>query len=120
MRLKIIDSSTSDRRTTDRFPIENNLRYKVMDNLQTGNGQTLNMSSGGILFTAESRLPMGEQIEVSVDWPAQLNARCGLKLVALGKVVRSTNDAAAIRIEKYDFRTRATTKVAGVTTLSAL
>jgi PilZ domain len=111
MRPQLQDSTDRDRRITDRFPIENNLRYKVLEATQSGAGQTLNMSSGGILFTAESRLPIGGQVEVSVDWPAQLNARCGLKLVATGKVVRSTADAAAIRIERYDFRTRATAKI---------
>ena len=118
MRLQLEHSS--DRRTTDRFPIENALRYKLPDGEQTGTGQTLNMSSGGILFTANSRLPLGKQVEVSVDWPAQLNARCGLKLVALGQVVRSTDEVSAIRIEKYDFRTRATAKVPVASTASAL
>jgi hypothetical protein len=69
------------------------------------------MSSSGILFTAESRLPVGRRVELSVDWPAKLNEQCGLKLVALGKVVRSSDSAAAVRIEKYDFRTRAAAKV---------
>jgi c-di-GMP-binding flagellar brake protein YcgR len=102
--------STPERRTTDRFPIENDVRYKLLEArrvAQTGQGRTLNMSSGGILFTSESRLPVGLRVELAVDWPAQLNEHCGLKLVALGKIVRSSTETAAIRIEKYDFRTRA-------------
>ena len=111
MRLQLKDSSDNDRRNTDRFPLENALRYRFLDLKSSGpagTGQTLNMSSGGMLLKVEGALPVGQQIEVSVDWPAQLNARCGLKLVALGKVVRSSSDVAAVRIEKYDFRTRAT------------
>jgi hypothetical protein len=111
MRLQLKDSSDNDRRMTDRFPLENALRYRFLEAQSAGSagtGQTLNMSSGGLLLKVEAPLPIGEQIEVSVDWPAQLNARCGLKLVALGKVVRSTREVAAVRIEKYDFRTRAT------------
>ncbi len=111
MRLQLKDSSDSDRRTTDRFPLENALRYRFLEAKSSGpagTGQTLNMSSGGMLLKVEAPLPVGEQIEVSVDWPAQLNARCGLKLVALGKVVRSSPDVAAVSIQKYDFRTRAT------------
>ena len=99
-----------DRRVSDRFPIESDLRYKLMEAKQilaTGQGRTLNMSSGGILFTAAARLAVGQRVELSVQWPAQLNERCGLNLVALGKVVRSNSETAAIRIEKYDFRTRA-------------
>ncbi len=100
----------NDRRATDRFPIESDLRYKLMEArhiLETGQGRTLNMSSGGILFTAETRLLVGRRVELSVEWPAQLNENCGLKLVALGRIVRSNSETAAIRIEKYDFRTRA-------------
>ena len=111
MRLQLKDSSDSDRRNNDRFPLENALRYRFLDLKSSGTpgtGQTLNMSSGGMLLKVEAPLPVGEQIEVSVDWPAQLNARCGLKLVALGKVIRSTPEETAVRIEKYDFRTRAT------------
>jgi len=104
----------SDRRTTDRFPIENELHYKMVEArqlTQTGQGKTLNMSSGGILFTADSRLPIGRRVELSVDWPAQLNDRCALRLVALGRVVRSADKVAAIHIEKYDFRTRAAASI---------
>lgn len=100
----------ADRRSTDRFPIENELRYKLMEGkaLQlAGCGRTRNMSSGGILFTSDFRLTAGYRVEVSVDWPARLNDTCSLKLVALGKIVRTDAETAAIQIEKYDFRTRA-------------
>jgi hypothetical protein len=104
----------ADRRRTDRFPIESELRYKLVDGKgtsDTGLGRTLNMSSSGVLFTSEAQLPVGRRVELSVDWPAQLNENCGLKLVALGRIIRSSAEAAAIRIDKYDFRTRATARV---------
>ena len=105
------DLTGTDRRITDRFPLENDVRYKLLETkriAQTGQGRTQNISSRGILFTTEAQLPLGQRIELAVDWPAKLNEHCGLKLVALGKVVRSSDCAAAINIEKYDFRTRAT------------
>jgi c-di-GMP-binding flagellar brake protein YcgR len=101
----------AERRETDRFPIESELRYKLIEArrlAETGQGRTLNMSSGGILFTAETPIPVGRRVELSVDWPARLNGNCGLRLVALGKVVRSDMTTAAVRIEKYDFHTCAT------------
>src|SRR2546427_11175718 len=103
-------NSDTERRSTNRFPIESELQYKLMGwkgATQTGTGRTLNMSSRGILFTMQSPLPRGERVELSVDWPAQLNEQCGLKLVALGKIVRSQAETAAILIERYDFHTRA-------------
>jgi hypothetical protein len=108
------DLFVSERRATDRLPIENQLHYKLLEtgrSAQTGQGRTLNMSSSGILFTAKAQLPIGERVKLSVDWPAQLNERCGLKLVALGKIIRSNAETVAIQIEKYDFRTRAVATV---------
>ena len=114
MPLQLEDYFHAERRTNDRFPMENQLRYKLVEakrTAQAGDGKTVNMSSSGILFTVAEPLPVGQRVELSVDWPAQLNEHCGLKLVALGKIVRSGAEAAAVRIEKYDFRTRATAKV---------
>ena len=123
MRLQLEDSSDRDRRTNDRFPLENALRYRFLEAKNpapAGSGQTLNMSSTGMLLRVDLPLPVGQRIEVSVDWPAQLNEHCGLKLVALGKVIRSSSEQAAISIDKYDFRTRATKTLDLATTASAL
>ncbi len=103
-----------ERRGNDRFPIESELRYKIVEAKELhepGIGRTLNISSKGILFTTAEQLPLGRRVELSVDWPAELSETCGLKLVALGRVVRSTGETSAIRIDKYDFRTRATSRL---------
>jgi hypothetical protein len=75
-------------------------------------GRTLNIGSGGILFTTEERLPMGRPVEVSVNWPVRLDGTCPLQFVAVGKVVRSENTAAAVQIERYEFKTRGSNGVA--------
>jgi hypothetical protein len=72
----------------------------------TGKGITLNISSKGVLFAAEERLTAGRRVEISMNWPAQLNGHCPLKLVATGEVVRGEGMQAAVRIERYEFRTR--------------
>jgi len=91
------------------MPIERDVRYKVFAGKkaepQVGLGKTLNMSSGGVLFTTESTLPEGERVELAVSWPAQLNDTLPLKLVAMGRLVRSVDMQAAIAIEKYEFKT---------------
>ncbi len=66
------------------------------------------MGSGGLLFTTEERLPLGRHVEISMSWPARLGGTCPLKFVATGRVVRSEAGKAAVRIERYEFRTRAT------------
>jgi hypothetical protein len=102
--------ATDDRRTSNRMPIEREVRYRVLGGKksvkQTGVGKTLNMSSGGVLFTTESELPEGERVELAVSWPAQLNDTLPLKLVAMGRLVRTEETQAAISIERYEFKTR--------------
>jgi hypothetical protein len=40
-----------------------------------------------------------------VSWPAQLDNKCPLKLVARGKIIRSEAGTVAIEIQQYEFRT---------------
>jgi hypothetical protein len=105
-----------DRRGTSRFPVREEVRYKVLQSSKTppviGCGQTLNMGSGGILFTTEERLTVGRTVEIAVNWPARLDGTCPLKFVATGKVIRAESGKAAVRLERYEFRTRAMSAVA--------
>lgn len=100
-----------NRRGTTRFPVREELKYKLLQSKSaavTGTGQTLNIGSGGILFTTQDKLPLGRQVEISVNWPARLDGTCALKFVATGRVVRSEARQAAVRIERYEFKTRGT------------
>ena len=97
-----------DRRGAIRFPVREPLKYRVLQKAAalSGVGQTLNMGSGGLLFTTEQKLPVGRQVEISVNWPARLDGTCPLKFVATGRVVRAEPRQAAVRIERYEFKTR--------------
>src|SRR5664280_2653817 len=101
--------STTDRRETSRFPVREEVRYRVLHARglrASGVGKTLDIGSGGILFTTEERLPVGRLVEVSVNWPARLDGVCPLQFVATGRVIRSDVQRAAVRIERYEFKTR--------------
>ncbi len=102
-------TGTLERRGTGRFPLKEDVRYKLLQSKSmqvSGSGQTLNIGSGGILFTTEEQLPLGRIVELSVNWPARLGGTCPLKFVAIGRVIRSEADRAAVRIERYEFKTR--------------
>ena len=103
-----LQPDVAERRSSVRFPIEQEVRYKVYNRntIEVGSGRTVNMSSNGVLFTTERQLALGERLEVAVNWPAQLDHKCPLKLVTTGRVVRSENGVAAIAIERYEFRTQ--------------
>lgn len=97
-----------DRRLSDRFPIEREVRYRVLNRRGPeiiGLGKTVNMSSSGVLFTTEAPLVPGRKVEVAISWPAQLDNRCPMKFVARGRVVRCEEGMAAIEIQQYEFRT---------------
>ena len=108
-------SGTSDRRENSRFPVREEVRYRILQSKAaqlTGAGRSLDISSGGILFTTNERLPTGRMIEISVNWPARLDGTCLLQLVATGRVVRSDAATAAVRIERYEFKTRSSSAFA--------
>jgi hypothetical protein len=73
---------------------------------ETGVGQTTDMSSSGVWFAASSRLASGMPVELSIAWPVLLGDRCAMKLMVYGCVVRSTEQGAAVAIERYEFRTQ--------------
>jgi hypothetical protein len=99
----------SDRRQSDRFPIEREVRYRVLNKRggeEAGEGRTVNISSSGVLFTTKHLLLPGRRLEVAISWPAQLNHKVALKLVARGRVVRFEEGRAALEIQQYEFRTQ--------------
>lgn len=101
-------ATSNDRRSSNRFPIERNIFYRVLNKRsqnETGTGVTKNISSSGILFTTEHTLVPGKRVELAVSWPAQLDDRCALKLIARGKIIRSEPGVAAVEIQQYEFRT---------------
>ncbi len=104
-----MERGKDDRRGADRFPIEREVRFKILNRKypdEAGIGKTINMSSNGVLFTTDQYLLPGRRLEVSISWPAQLNSRVNLKLVARGRVVRCEEGRAAIEIHQYEFRTQ--------------
>jgi hypothetical protein len=103
------EAVSSERRRSSRFPIERDVRYKTLNQRTetlAGNGKTLNISSSGVLFTSDHDLPVGTRLELSISWPAQLNDRCLLNLVARGRITRHNQGQLALQIQQYEFRTQ--------------
>jgi DNA-binding NarL/FixJ family response regulator len=106
---KAESGSAADRRTNARFPCRLAVSYQALEHpflSGVATSETLNISSKGLLFATEEALKPGQLLQVSVDWPARLENQVPLKLVAEGRIVRNLNGLAAMRIDKYEFRTR--------------
>ena len=98
-----------ERRIYSRYPVELGLSYRLSGSRQKtleGVGNTLNLSTGGVLFSAGQSLPAGSDAEVSLEWPASWRADCPLRLIltAFGKVVRSSETGTAVSIMRWESR----------------
>jgi hypothetical protein len=106
----LIQDLAADRRKKARFPLNRELRYKVLEGdtiVEFGVGTTLDMGSGGMSFVTEHSLLAGSFIELSISWPVLLEDSCPMRLIVFGRVVRSAGRQTACTLDKYEFRTQA-------------
>jgi hypothetical protein len=100
----------AERRAKLRFPVTRELRYKLLKNgkfIAAGHGETVDMSSGGVAFRAQSMPETGDYIELSISWPALLDDTCPVRLAVYGRVIRRSDSLVAATVEKWEFRTGA-------------
>ena len=98
-----------DRRASQRFPLQLAVRYRLIGTRTPARwttAESVNISSSGILFQVSEEIPLGQGIEAFVAWPVSLDNRVPLKLAVKGPVVRIDGNHAAIRFERYEFKTR--------------
>jgi hypothetical protein len=68
-------------------------------------GETQNVSSAGVLFTAKAPVAIGEPIEYVITFPKAPGARSEVRLRCVGKVVREDTDLGfAATLERYEFQ----------------
>lgn len=106
----LLDRQTN-RRRSERMEIEQEVNYRIINRKDAevvAQGKTVNISSSGVLFTTQKAVPPGRQVELDIHWPAQLDNKCGLKLVARGRIVRQDGEHAALEILQHEFRTKGT------------
>ncbi len=78
-----------EHRKYQRFPLKLPVRIlRAGSTAPGGAGETINLSSGGVLFAADRRLEVGETIEYAIAFPARAGAPESTDLHCLGKVLR--------------------------------
>jgi hypothetical protein len=103
-----------ERRRSARFPIRCKLQSKIYKGRSAtldGNGETLNMSSSGVLFHSDCDCPVAGNIELSIDWPVQPDENCVVKLVIQGRFIRHENSQFAVKIQRFEFRKQAASRL---------
>ena len=103
-----LGGTPEDRRVGHRFPIEADLCYHLLNGktiVAAGHGRSLNISSSGVLFESMHSLRPGQQIELSIAWPARIDGIVRMQLRASGQIVREQDNCTGVRILHYEFRT---------------
>jgi hypothetical protein len=97
----------NERRAKTRYPVELEVRYRTVATRHPvdGTGRTLNMSSSGVFISSQNRINTDARIEVSIQWPFDLDGGIRLQMVAVGKVVRREELNFAVAFKAYQFRT---------------
>jgi hypothetical protein len=102
-----------ERRRTKRFAIRLPVEV-VRQSFQpvSSIGETRDLSAGGVLFSANLRVELGEPLEYIIGFPSHSNLGPGVSLRCLGKVVRVEPNGASVgqdavmvaaTLERYEF-----------------
>jgi hypothetical protein len=96
-----------DRRRWIRFPVKLDVHYAVKGRRAIrGTGETVNISSHGLLITSAHDLSPGTSIGVVIEWPVSLANTRSLRLHIGGKIIRSDCGLVAVQFRGYEMRTR--------------
>ena len=93
-----------ERRRHCRFPISAPAKYVLQG--RHGTAVMSNIGRGGVFLKAQNPLPVGQQVELFLDWPAMLDGRCPLRLVIQGQALRISERGSAVSILRYEYRLR--------------
>lgn len=97
----------ADRRASRRFPLRLALKYRSLGPAPSEwiVSESVDISSGGLLFRTQEAVPPGQPIEAWISWPMFLDKHVPLRLATRGAVVRNSAGGCAMRFETYEFRT---------------
>lgn len=97
-------NNVNEQRKNQRFELK--LPFEI---IRTGTntkmvGETKNVSSSGVLFTAETGVAVGEPIEYLITFPKPAGSRSEVRLRCVGTVLREDPESKfAATLERYEF-----------------
>src|SRR6516225_7046689 len=97
-----------ERRLHQRYPITFDVEYQVPGGngvRLTGFGQTINISSRGVLLEISDPLPNRCRIRLSINWPFLLDGSIPLRLLMHGNIVRVAGNTIGVEVTGHTFHT---------------
>ena|SRR5947208_1753814 len=98
--------AVSEQRKSKRFELKLPVELvKTGSKPIAGNGETRNLSSGGVLFVSETLVDVGAPIEYIISLPSSSGRVGDVRLRCMGKVLRReiAESAVAVTLERYEF-----------------
>lgn len=89
---------TIERRNAPRYALRLPVTYSA--DKTTGRGWTVDLSSSGVLFTAEHAVWKSSVVLLNIEWPALLDDIIRLRLSAMGRVARTNGYSVAVRFTR--------------------
>lgn len=92
------------------FPLVAEIEYRLghaRGQTEIGRGQTLNVSRKTVFFRPVGPVVADVPIELSIPWPVRLHGTVPLTLLVSGTTVSAEEEFVGVRIDRYEFRTRA-------------
>ena len=91
----------TERRFNERYPLR--LKGEVSAANFRLSGETVNISSGGMLLNCDLEVPVGTIVTVRLQWPVQQSEKPVI-LIVQGEIVRQEPSRVAILRKEYDFQ----------------
>ena len=92
-----------EHRKSRRFDLKLPLELVRCGRIRIGtSGETRNVSSSGVLFSAEASVGIGDPVEYVITFPSD-GPGSDVRLRCLGTVVRADEHAAAVTLDRYEF-----------------
>ncbi len=94
-----------ERRRARRYPLRIGLHFRGSDDAGQfgGRGETCNISSRAVLFTADAPPCAGTTLELAILWPVRLGDALPLRLIATGPILRSDSRGTVMLIKNFHF-----------------
>lgn len=95
-------NGTRERRSRQRYPLRLPLSCKILRRKQARIlGETIDISSKGVLFTVAEPLPVRAGLEILIDWPVAGEHGEVLKLGLFARTIRCDGDLIAAEIRSH-------------------
>jgi hypothetical protein len=107
--LQAVSPRHDDRRSSRRYPLDLDIRCKVLKNGRIISGRLHDISTKSLCFVS-AEIPalsiVEGQVQLALDWPVCLADKTAMLLMAWGNVIRISGREIVVSFSRHEFRRR--------------